>query len=121
MWRFWSVPLCVLAVGSAAVLGQEPIFAPGAKLKAEAGNGAGGEGPAWDPKLGVLSSGNGHIMRLDRDGKSSVYRKGAGTNGLLFDQQGRLLACEPEQRRVTRTDPDGKITVLTKDYKGKGY
>jgi gluconolactonase len=100
---------------------EEVIFAPGAKLKVEAGDGIGGEGPAWHPKLGVLCSGNGHISRLDRDGKVSIYRKDAGTNGLLFDGQGRLLACEPRRRRVTRTELDGKITVLTDGYEGKRY
>jgi gluconolactonase len=100
---------------------EEAIFAPGAKLKVEAGGGAGGEGPAWHPKLGLLSSGNGHIYQLTRDGESRVYRKGAGTNGLLFDPQGRLIACESEARRITRTDTDGKITVLTDRYMGKRY
>src|SRR5438552_12539770 len=96
-----------------AAEGGEGIFAPDARLRVEATGGAGGEGPAWHPKLGVLSSGNGHINRLDRMGKSSVYRKGAGTNGLLFDIKGRLVACESDQRRITRTEPDGTITVLT--------
>jgi gluconolactonase len=54
----------------------------------------------------VLSSGNGHIYQLDREGKSSIYRKGAGTYGLLFDAQGRLLACEPQRRRITCTERD---------------
>src|SRR5262245_22547743 len=81
--------------------------APGAALKVEAEGGAGGEGPAWHPELGVLSSGKGHIFQLDRNGKSKVYRTGAGTNGLLFDAKGRLLACEPKLRRVTRTEADG--------------
>src|SRR4051812_3873272 len=109
-------PMCMLLsvlLVTPALADDEAIFAPGAKLKVEAGDGAGGEGPAWHPKLGVLSSGNGHIMQLDRDGKSRIYRKNAGTNGLLFDHKGRLLACEPELRRITRTEPDGKITVLT--------
>ena len=100
---------------------EEAIFLKGAKLKVEAKAGAGGEGPAWHPKLGILSSGNGHIMRLDLDGKSTIHRKDAGTNGLLLDAKGRLLACEPVARRVTRTELDGTITVLTKDYKGKRY
>ncbi len=100
---------------------EEPIFEPGAKRKVEATGGVGGEGPVWHPELGVLSSGNGHICRLDRDGQASIYRKGAGTNGLLFDHQGRLVACESERRRVTRTGADGKITVLTDRYKGKRY
>jgi gluconolactonase len=102
---------------------EEAIFAPGAKLKVESAGGSGGEGPAWDPRLGVLTSGNNHIYRLDRNGKSSIYRKDAGTNGLLFDSKGRLLACEPNNglRRVTRTEADGKITVLAARYQGKRF
>ena len=101
--------------------GPEAIFAPDATLKTLAGNGVGGEGPAWHPELGLLTSGNGHICRLDHEGKSSIYRKDAGTNGLLFDRKGRLLACEPDLRRVTRTELDGKITVLTDRFEGKRY
>src|SRR5262249_34098792 len=94
---------------------------PKSKLKVEAAGGVGGEGPAWHPELGVLTSGNGHVNRLARDGKSSVYRKDAGTNGLLFDAKGRLLACEPALRRVTRQEADGKITVLAEKYDGKRF
>ena len=100
---------------------DDPVFEPGAKLRVEAGDGAGGEGPAWDAEWGVLSSGNGNIHRLSRDGKASVHRAKAGTNGLLFDREGRLLACEPGQRRVTRTDRAGKLTVLTDRFEGKRY
>jgi gluconolactonase len=99
----------------------DDIFDPKSKLKVEAGDGVGGEGPAWHPELGVLTSGNGNINRLSLDGKSSVYRKGAGTNGLMFDARGRLLACEPAQRRVTRTEADGKVTVLADKYDGKRF
>src|SRR5262245_39055283 len=100
---------------------DEPIFDAGAKLKVEAEGGAGGEGPAWHPKLGVLMSGNDHINQLDRGGKAKVFRTDAGTNGLLFDAQGRLLACEPKLRRITRMESDGKITVLTEKYNGQRY
>lgn len=110
-----------ISICSAQLSAAEPIFEPGAKLKVEAGNGAGGEGPAWHPQLGVLSSGQGHIMRLTRDGQSVIQREGAGTNGLLFDAQGRLLACEPKLRRVTRTELDGSLTVLTDNFHGKKY
>jgi gluconolactonase len=119
MWCCLSALLCVAAVPPATV--GDPIFEPGAKLKVEAANGSGGEGPAWDPKLGVLTSGNGHTYRLDRDGKSTIFRKGSGTNGLLFDRTGRLLACEAETRRVTATTPDGTVVVLTDRYGGKRY
>jgi gluconolactonase len=99
----------------------EEIFAPGAMLKVEAEGGVGGEGPAWHPKLGVLMSGNGHVNQLDLNGKKRIYRKDAGTNGLLFDRQGRLLACDSENRRMIRVEADGKLTVLTDRFQGKRY
>ena len=114
--------LAILVMTCAAGLrADEPIFAPGAKLKVEAEAGSGGEGPAWDPKLGVLSSGGGHIWQLDRQGKSRIYCQDAGTNGLLFDAQGRLIICEPVLRRVTRMERNGKLHVLTDKYQGKRY
>src|SRR4051794_21840305 len=119
MWRFVAILLSVLVFVSGAG-GGEAIFAPGATLKVEA-DGVGGGGPAWPPKLGVLCSGNGHVNQVDRDGRVRLYRKDAGTNGLLFDAKGRLLACEPKLRRVTRTELDGTITVLTERYQGKRY
>ncbi|MBY0528272.1 MAG: SMP-30/gluconolactonase/LRE family protein [Gemmataceae bacterium] len=109
----------ILLVASSAFSADDGIFE--GKLKVEADNGSGGEGPAWHPELGLLTSGNGHVNRLDRKGKSTVHRKDAGTNGLLFDAQGRLLACEPKERRVTRTELDGKITVLADKYDGKRF
>src|SRR5258708_39602555 len=111
--RFHVVGLLTLAL-PIAVRADEVIFEKGAKLKVEAEGG--GEGPAWHPELGGLMSGNNHINRLDRTGKTTIYRKDAGTNGLLFDAKGRLLACEPEKRRITRTELDGKITVLRDKY-----
>ena len=109
--------VCVSGVFAA----EDAIFVKGATLKLESGDGAGGEGPAWHPEWGLLSSGNGHICQLDRKGASRIFRKDAGTNGLLFDHKGRLLACESVLRRITRTEPDGTITVLTDRYQGKRY
>ncbi len=96
------------------------IFAGDGKPQLVLSEGA-GEGPAWDPKLGLLFSGNGGIMRMAQDGEVTVHREGAGTNGLLFDARGSLLACEPVRRRVTRTEPDGKLTVLAEKYDGMAF
>ncbi len=41
------------------------------------------------------------------------------SNGLARDTAGRLLACEHLTRRVTRTEYDGRITVLADSYDGK--
>ncbi len=80
-----------------------------------------GEGPAWHPELGLLTSGDGHIMRRALDGKISVHLKGAGTNGLLFDREGRLVMCEPAKRSVSRIEADGKRTVLAEQFEGKKF
>src|SRR5258708_1521546 len=117
------VPLCLAAALAPAWAADtdEAIFEAGAKLKVESGKGTGGEGPAWHPKLGVLTSGKGGIMQLNRDGKSQVYRKEPETNGLLFDKEGRPLAWEPGEPRVPRTELDGKITALADKFDGKRF
>ena len=97
------------------------MFAPNAVLTIVSEAGRGGEGPAWDPELGVFSSGNGNINRIAKDGTVSVFREGAGTNGLLFDRDGSMLACEQSLRRVTRTLRDGTVKVLTSSFEGKAY
>lgn len=80
-----------------------------------------GEGPAWHPELGMLYSGQGNIQRLSRDGKLSIFRESAGTNGLLFDREGRLLSCEPVRRLFSRTEKDGTLKVLADRYEGKRF
>ena len=86
------------------------------------------EGPAWRADGNVFFSDidNNRIMRRDPDGVLHVYRQPSGkANGLAFDAQGRLLACEGHReggnRRVTRTGLDGTVTVLTDRYEGRRY
>jgi len=112
----WVVPSGITAAEESM-----SVFQPAAKLTVEACNGVGGEGPAWDPRLGLFTSGNGDINRLAADGTVSVARKAAGTNGLLFDPEGRLLACEQAARRITRTLADGTRAVLTENFEGRRY
>ena len=114
----WMLPILVCLVTMARA--ADPILAPGAKPVMLQETGA-GEGPAWHPELGLLSSGEGNINRRDRDGKTSVYREKAGSNGLIFDRDGRLIICEPVQRRVTRLDKNGQLTVLADRYEGKRF
>src|SRR5262245_29165313 len=45
----------------------------------------------------------------------------APPNGLALDKQGRLLVTEHGNRRITRTEPDGRLTVLTTTYQGKRF
>lgn len=60
-------------------------------------------------------------MRFDEtDGSVSVFRQPSGNaNGNTTDQEGRLVTCEHLQRRVTRTEHDGSITVLADRFEGR--
>jgi len=82
-----------------------------------------GEGPAWHaPSKSLYFTGGDRITRFDADGKSHVFREpSGGANGLLFDAQGRLVVCESANRRVTRTETDGSITVLADSYQGMKF
>ena len=58
-------------------------------------------------------------VRASRSGIVGFREQSHGANGLTFDRQGRLLVCESETRRVTRTEKDGTITVLVDRFNGK--
>src|SRR5207249_5654908 len=64
---------------------------------------------------------NVRLMRFDEtDGSVSVFRQpSSNANGNTTDRQGRLISCEHRTRRVTRTEHDGEITVLTDRFDGK--
>jgi gluconolactonase len=54
------------------------------------------------------------------NGELSIFReKSNRANGLTFDHQGRLLTCEGGAGRVTRTEKDGRITVLADRFEGR--
>ena len=81
------------------------------------------EGPVYFADLGVLLFSdipNDRIMRYDESsGHVSVARTGSGNaNGNTRDREGRLVTCEQGAGRVTRTEPDGTITVLADAFEG---
>lgn len=82
------------------------------------------EGPVWFGDLRCLlwsDIPNDRILRWDEcSGAVSVFRQPAAhANGLARDGQGRLLTCEHGGRRVTRTEIDGRITVLADRFDGR--
>ncbi|MFZ2737543.1 MAG: SMP-30/gluconolactonase/LRE family protein [Burkholderiaceae bacterium] len=83
-----------------------------------------GEGPVWfgDGRYLLVSDiPNNRILRWDEcSGAVSVFRSPAqNANGMARDRQGRLLNCEHGARRITRTEYDGRITVLADQFDGK--
>ena len=82
------------------------------------------EGPVWfgDGRYLLWSDiPNNRIMRWDEQtGAVSVFRQPSNNaNGNTRDRQGRLLTCEHDARRVTRTEYDGTVTVIAERFEGK--
>jgi gluconolactonase len=83
-----------------------------------------GEGPVWfgDARCLLWSDiPNDRILRWDEEtGHTALFRKPSNySNGNTRDRQGRLVTCEHDARRVTRTEHDGTITVLIDKFDGK--
>ena len=82
------------------------------------------EGPVWNAAGRYLlwsDIPNNRILRWDdTDGSVSVFRQPSNnSNGHTVDRQGRLVSCEHQTRRVTRTELDGSITVIADSFDGK--
>jgi gluconolactonase len=81
------------------------------------------EGPLWHPSGDYLlfSDLAGDVVRRwdERSGVSVFRDPSSKANGLAYDRDLRLLACEHVGRRVTRTEADGSIVVLASEYGGK--
>jgi gluconolactonase len=93
------------------------------------------EGPVWVRDGGYLlfSDPNSNtIYKYTPDGQITVFREKSGyhgadiaeygqpgSNGLTLDREGRLTINQHGNRRVTRLEKDGRLTVLADRYEGK--
>ena len=86
------------------------------------------EGPTADEAGNVYFTDvpNNRIMRLSTEGELTTFRQPSHrANGLIFDSEWRLLACEGGDGdtilpRITRTNIDtGEIEVIAEGYEGK--
>jgi gluconolactonase len=92
------------------------------------------EGPVWvrDGGYLIFSDPNANTMYKYKDGALSVFRHPSGyagadiaeygqpgSNGLTLDRQGRLTINEHGNRRVTRLEKDGSLTLLADHYDGR--
>ena len=81
------------------------------------------EGPLWHARERYLlfsdMPGN-HLRKWSAAGGVQTFRQPSNqSNGLAWDREGRLLACEHATSRLTRTERDGTITVLASHYDGR--
>ena len=78
------------------------------------------EGPVWLPDGTLLFS----DIPADRiyTGEKEVFREPSGqSNGLTLDLEGRLIAAEHKNRRVSRTEKDGTVVAIAERFEGKRF
>jgi gluconolactonase len=81
------------------------------------------EGPLWHARERYLLFSDmpgDHLRKWTADDGVTTFRKPSNqSNGLAWDRAGRLIACEHATSRLTRTEPDGSISVLASHYEGR--
>lgn len=78
------------------------------------------EGPLWHPD-GFFYFNDirpGTLYRWTPGEAPVEIRKTDNGNGMTFDLQGRLIQCEGEGKKVTRTEADGTVTTLVDSFEG---
>jgi sugar lactone lactonase YvrE len=106
---------------------QDRIVPAGSTLELLWNDGEFTEGPARAPDGSIYFSDIGNrILRFDpKSGETKVYRDPSGkSNGLKFDAQGRLIACEGANggnRRLSITEASGQVRTLADRWDGKRF
>jgi gluconolactonase len=101
---------------------EKSLISNGAKPEKLAGDFAFTEGPACDREGNIFFTDqpNNKIMKWSTDNKLSLFEENYGrANGLYFDNKGNLISCSDEKNEIWSIAPDGKVTVLVKDFEGK--
>ena len=99
------------------------LFPQGAQIERVATGFQFTEGPLWcDEGRHLLFSDipANRILQMTPEGRVSTFRHPSGhANGLTHDREGRLIACEHSNRRVSRTETDGTVTVIAEHFDGR--
>jgi len=101
------------------------LKAAGAEVKKLAGDFKFTEGPAADARGDIYFTDipNNRILKWSvQEGTLSTFLENSGgANGLYFDGNGHLLACQGGARQLVSISPQGQITVLADRYEGKRF
>lgn len=127
--NFTKTAICFLLLGISTVLFDPNAFGndtksglikPGAELKKVAEGFTFTEGPAADAEGNVYFTDipNQQIFKWTwKDDAVAVYRENTGeANGLIFDAEGRMVVCEMGNKRITRDDMSGNISVIADSW-----
>ena len=118
----------------------QEIMNPEAKIEVIAEGFEWSEGPLWVEGLGLLFSDippnkiyswNEHAgtnLFLEPSGYTDTTKRGGevGSNGLLLDQEGRLILCQHGDRRIARLkatfdEPRAEYETIVDQYQGKRF
>lgn len=118
--------LVIFWIGESLCFGTQGhrIVAPGAQVVKLADGFKFTEGPASDKSGNLFFTDipNNRIHQWSLQGKLSTFREDSGgANGLFFDRQGDLVACEGTARRLVSIGPKDKLTVLAERYQNKRF
>jgi gluconolactonase len=101
----------------------EGVLAPGAKVERLAGGFKFTEGPAADKEGNVFFTDQPedriHKWSVSDERVTTFLSPSGRANGTYFDKDGNLLTCSDEENQLWSVTPDGKTTVLVKDFGGK--
>jgi len=101
----------------------EGVLAPGAKVERLAGGFKFTEGPAADKDGNVFFTDQPedriHKWSVSDERVTTFLSPSGRANGTYFDKDGSLLTCSDEENQLWSITPDGKATVLVKDFGGK--
>ena len=98
------------------------VVAVGAEVEKLAGGFEFTEGPAVCGEGNVYFTDipNNRIHRWSTEGELSTFRENSGgANGLFFDKDGNLLACEGGNRQLVLIDKKGNVSVLANRFDHK--
>ena len=120
-----ALAVCLQPAGDGARSQELPeLVAPGARVERIARGFVFVEGPAVDADgaLYFTDVPNNRIHRWTADDGVTTFREeSGGANGLRFDADGVLIACEMGNRRVAAIDPPGGARVLAERHDGRRF
>ncbi len=125
--RYGLIVLLLVVAATGLCAENSSVVAPGATVEKIAGGFRFTEGPAADAEGNVFFTDipNNRIHKWSLDtgtpGLSTFRENSGGANGLYFDKDGNLLACEGGGRRLVSIDPNGEVTVLAEKYQDKRF
>ncbi len=112
----------------------DALVAKDAQIEKVAGGFTFTEGPLWRPASNILWFSDlmaNKLRSVTPDGQAAVVIENAGgvstappggyigSNGLIADKDGAVLACQHTNRDIVRIDKDLKMTPVVQKYEGK--